>query len=578
MLDPGVVRRRWRWPALGLFVGLLGGLAATFVVHDTLDANHYYRATHTLVVKTTGVEAGGTGPVRTLDLAQAAYLVHSTGVTQAVSASLKLPTEGVDQRVSAVARPDLRALEVTAIGLAPEEAVLVADATAEALAKVVESIEAEKYAMQTAQAQQRLDRIEAQLDEVRGRLAANPSDLLLSAEISSLVDQRGLAYEEYQALTAPGGPSGALTTIQPAAAIEINGPAFVTRLRANEAAASASVVRSGSTTTTQPSNANETNLNVAPPASKPTRVFLGGVVGLLMGTSLGLILEIWDDRIRQRPVVEAVTGLSVLVEVPKRVRDQLSRGRVVAVDLPDSLSAERYRSLRTTVMFALHDHLDPTADGMWVGGEAPVVMMTSPHPSEGKTTTIANLSAVFGASGMRTLVIDGDYRRPSIASYVVPDDEPEADAPRSTRLHGVSFLYAPEGASPAEIVKRLGEAVAQHRRSFDIILLDTPPMLTTNDAAELSPLADGVLLVLRSGRTRRISAERAATILRRIGAPVIGVVLNGCEGVAPYQYGAYLREDSRGRSARSSGRRFGEAPARQPEEKLLSNRTSRRNG
>ncbi len=210
--------------------------------------------------------------------------------------------------------------------------------------------------------------------------------------------------------------------------------------------------------------------------------------------------------------------------------------------LPRPRAAERYREVRTAVMFVLHEHLStPNA------GQAPVVMITSPNPGEGKTTTVANLAGVFGSGGMRTLVIDCDYRKPAVAKYLAPvPDLDHPDQPAVTRLDEVWFIPAPRGSGgPADMVMRLRHTFEDWRGRFDMVLLDTPPILTTNDTTDLLAAADTVVLVLRAGQTRKGQAERAANVLLRYRADVLGIVLNASNSndMDPY-YDDYNNEES----------------------------------
>ena len=174
-------------------------------------------------------------------------------------------------------------------------------------------------------------------------------------------------------------------------------------------------------------------------------------------------------------------------------------------------------------------------------------MVTSPNPGEGKTTTTSNLAAVFGDSGMRTLVIDCDYRKPSVGKYLAPVPSLAGD-PDQTRLDNVWFLPAPRNKNNwGDILTKLRENVEMWRDHYDIVLLDTPPMLATNDASDLLGVADSVVLVLRAGSTRSGPAEGVANLLGRFRAQVLGIVLNGCASAEMaygygYGYGYYGAE------------------------------------
>ena len=104
----------------------------------------------------------------------------------------------------------------------------------------------------------------------------------------------------------------------------------------------------------------------------------------------------------------------------------------------------------------------------------------------------------------------------------------------------MSFIAAPRNVdTPADAVYRLRRSIAQWQDQFDIVLLDTPPMLTTNDATDLLAAADAVVLVLRAGQTRTGPAERVANVLTRFRADVLGIILNGCDNADMDPYYAY---------------------------------------
>ena len=266
-------------------------------------------------------------------------------------------------------------------------------------------------------------------------------------------------------------------------------------------------------------NFSETDLSGGVTTSKRVRVMIGTTTGFVLGIITAFIVEAWDDRLRRRQRTEAVTGLPVIAEVPLLPKDQ-RRGPndVVVVDAPASRPAERYRSTRSAILFLLNrqsvverrvgrGHRSPTG--------APVVMVTSPSPGEGKTTTVANLAAALGDSDVRTLVIDCDYHNPKIANRLDPSSTPTSSAARhapASPTCGSSPLPRRTDVRPrySTIIR---DTIRRWRSEFEVVVLDTPPMLTTNDAIDLLGSTDGVVLVLRAGQTRTGPASRASEVL-----------------------------------------------------------------
>ena len=545
-----VVRRRWRWVALGLAIGLLGGAIAAVLDARNQDTTTYYKANHTLLVRNAGTTSANS-------FQQLAFLVRSQEVVDRVAETLEVPSRNVSAQLTAVSRADVFAIDVVAIATDPQQAVAMADTAAEVLAVYTnERVTADTEAVQDdlsariSTLRDRSDELEAQIDR-----STDPAErAALQAELDGANEQIRLLEEELtrsiRSLTLPV----TFTTLQTATPVQINQAAYNRRLQANvNALGSISPGISGSSG----AQASETDLGGGS-RSGLTRLGVGGATGLLLGIVTAFIVEAWDDRLRRRDRVEAVTGITVIAQIP-RLDDQQQRKSPVAVAAaPRSQTAERYRSARTSLMFSLRNGqiltppratdappantpiVDPTRS-------APVIIVTSPNPGEGKTTTVANLAAVFAETGVRTLVIDCDYRRPAISRLLVPMVDPiHPRDPAPTWLENVWMLPAPTGGvTPGAMLASLRTSVEQWRDRFDLVLLDTPPMLVTNDATDLLPVADGVVLVIRAGHTRVGPAERIASLLRRFSITPLGVILNDCANLELDMdygyYGAYDR-------------------------------------
>jgi len=203
-------------------------------------------------------------------------------------------------------------------------------------------------------------------------------------------------------------------------------------------------------------------------------------------------------------------------------------GLPICVEEPQSVAAEAYRMLRTNLQFA------------GVNGELQVLMVTSADSGEGKTTTACNLAAVMAQAGRRVLLLDADLRRPSVhhsfglsnrtglSSLLIREVE-VVDAVQEA-LVGLDVIPSgPVPPNPAEMLGsvRMQELLIELKGRYEVVIVDTPPLLPVTDAQVLAAAADGVLLVLRSGRVHRDHARRAKTLLEQAGANVVGAVLNG---------------------------------------------------
>jgi capsular exopolysaccharide synthesis family protein len=524
----GVVRRRWKWIVIGLVVGLLAGYASTLMDSSVKDPVSYYKATNTMVASGASV-----------NLQQAAFLLESADLLNRVSNDTGISVDVLSQRISAIARGDVMAIDVTAISTDPNQAVQLADTTAKALIDFTQTDQQRQFSVHRDEVIAKLDALKAQRTDLETKIAQDPAHAdLMKAELDSVVNQYRLVYEEFQALATTGIPTGGLSTIQPASPIQINGGAYAKRIDANTNARGQ--ISSGVATT----GPSETNLSSKAPVSRTTRVLIGGVAGLVLGIVTAFVVEAWDDRLRRRDRVEQITGLPVIAELPTLSRAERTSSTIAIIDAPRSRAAERFRSIRTALLFVFNGpELDLGNQGDEDAGprQTPTVMVTSPSPGEGKTTTSANLAAVFGDSGMRTLVVDCDYRKPSVAKLLSPVPDPDdSTRPYSTRHDNVWFVPSPTYlTNPAEVILELRRLIARWRNEFDVVVLDTPPMLTTNDAVDLLAAADSVLLVLRAGQTRTTPAERVANLLARYQANVLGIVLNSCNPAEMDQYYGY---------------------------------------
>jgi len=202
----------------------------------------------------------------------------------------------------------------------------------------------------------------------------------------------------------------------------------------------------------------------------------------------------------------------------------------VVVRSPRSAAAEAYRALRTNLQFSSLDR------------ELKTILVTSAGDGDGKTTVAANLGVAMAESGKRVLLVDCDLRRPGLHEVfglpVVPGLSnallgESGELPVSTTtVAGLSVLTAGDRPpNPAELVAsaRLTRLLARVREEYDYVIIDSPPAGLVADAAVLASAADGVIMVVSAGRTKRDAARRAKEQLERVGARLLGVVLNNAK-------------------------------------------------
>ena len=169
-----------------------------------------------------------------------------------------------------------------------------------------------------------------------------------------------------------------------------------------------------------------------------------------------------------------------------------------------------------------------------------VIMVTSAAPKEGKTTSSANLAAVFAEAGADVLVVNCDFRRPMIHQYLgVADQARRVHNSVIPHVKVVTNVVTETDPNPARVVAAQRQLVEAAKQQFDVVLLDTAPLLSANDAVELVGETDLVLMVARADISTSPSARRAMEILGRVDAPVAGVLLVGASEASNEYYGYY---------------------------------------
>jgi capsular exopolysaccharide synthesis family protein len=557
------LRRKWYLLVVFTVVGAgLGWVSApSSSSTEILNRTRYYEAVHTIIRSNAGASQGGTTVAYQPTLPQAAYLVGTGDVPTEVARQLDLEVGDVEGSVVGIPRNEVSSIEVKAIGTDRERVVTLADTSAEVLITQLDQQAQVDFETARNEVVSRLDRLDGEVNAINLQLINDPDSPQLIAQQRSLAQQYSLAYEQFTQLANQPLPSANLSSLQPAKAEEISESDFE-KVKDDIAAGlpyvtgvAVSVPEGGRGGTGAPGQG----------APAPTRAALGGMVGLGLAVGLVLALDRFDNRLRHRADVEAATGLPVLAEIPPLSRHQQHALEVVAHTQHRSRSAEAYRVVRSALLFAVETDEVPRPEG-----QALVVMITSANPEEGKTTTVANMAAVLAEGGFRVLVINCDFRRPRVHKYLVAEtdqrqDQPSAADPANATRVAVSTTaidrvklitgvgeHDPD-ANPLDVVAMQRKVIQMARGRYDVILLDTAPFLTTNDASELLSETDEVLVVVRAGKTRRLAARRTAEILERFEAPVLGVIMNDSDETpaAQYYYTYYL--DGSGKKKRTDG-------------------------
>lgn len=310
-------------------------------------------------------------------------------------------------------------------------------------------------------------------------------------------------------------------------------------------------------------------VQVVEPATPAIRIGMGLrqklVIGLFVGLFLGILgaflLEYLDQTIKTSADIERALEVPVLGMIPMEPRAAVTaaasgNGRrranlpLVSLMSPDNPASEAYRTLRTNVTFVNAEQR-----------QLKLIVVTSPGPGEGKSTTAANLAITLAQQGAPTLLVDADLRRPLVHRAFNLVQEPgltdvlvgKAQVREAIRPNVVPKLdVLPAGALPPNPSELLGSEpmrrlLDQLRTQYETIIFDSPPTLAVTDATVLGAAADAVILVVRAGETEEVAAQRAIAQLRRVQARVAGTVLNGLQKQRDryYNYYTYYRGERR---------------------------------
>ncbi len=268
---------------------------------------------------------------------------------------------------------------------------------------------------------------------------------------------------------------------------------------------------------------------------------LAAVVGLMLALGGIVLKEVLDDTVKTPADITQKFGLPILGVINHHNPEVDSP---ITMTEPRSPTAEAYRKLRTNVSFTSVDRPLKT------------ILVTSPEPGEGKSTTISNLGVVLAQSGKRVMIADCDLRHPRVHAYFGLTNRVGLSSLFSpaTLMHNVSRQTQVDNLSvittgslppnPSELMgsQRLQEILEKIGQTADIILIDTPPVLAVTDATALASSIDGVLLVVRPGTTRISAVRQSLDQLRQVNARVLGVVLNDVKtrgGAYGYHYNYY---------------------------------------
>jgi capsular exopolysaccharide synthesis family protein len=509
-----ILRRRWGVVVVAVLLGATAAWA-TAPTGEAAEPQRTYEATHTLYRDPAAPQQ------HNITMDTVALLATTGEIPRRVAERMGTSAEPavLASRVEVVPNQQLGTLTIASRDRDGERAAELANAFAEETVRYFDERDAVRREEATARLTRTLETQETQIRELDARLAGGIEGTaafeLVRAERDALIRQYGYTIERAQEQAAHEAAGSGLVTLQAATPIPIVEGGF------------------------------------QPPRSREGRAGMGALLAGLLGIGLAFALDRLDIRIRTRRGAATSFGLPVLAEVPRLT--PWRRQGVVTAERPASYAAEAFRILRLSLQItprmapgptegpaALSHSWQPGKNGK-NGRHAPkVILVTSAGPSEGKTTTAANLAASFAEIGKRVLLVDADFRHaeqhryfgaersPGVSDYLRIAGASLADFIQPTNMPGVAIL--PNGTpvdNPGELLGPDQQLLTHAAKLADVVVVDVGPLLSVNDPAALMPQVDAVALVARSGKTSAEAAYRTSELLARMHAPVTGVVLLG---------------------------------------------------
>ncbi|UGQ10571.1 hypothetical protein LO772_27575 [Yinghuangia sp. ASG 101] len=508
-----VLQRRWQLVVACLAVGLVAGFMLTpdnpkTVGNDWSSTISIVRAPET---------------DKEFPLAQVQFVSDGGDVAKAVGAQLGEEPSLIAARVTSGVDTEAGVVWITAEGPTRADTEVLARTWADATARVFQEKQRAQNQKNADDLRPQLDRLRAEVEQLGKAVAALPPTQQTASVQQSDLTIKKAAYEELAARVAKWSQP----FDDPRVLVQDN-------LRSSADAAT----------------------SILAPSSRPLRITLAGLLGLALGLVAALMVDRMDMRLRSRLQVEDAFGMPVIAEVPRAPRRMRGGHAVLVAARPGSPVAEAYRSLRSALLLSgppgLAFRLGETAPRTGRASSlparrftdpAPVLLVVSPRPGDGRTVTVANLAAALAEAGRSVLVLDCDFRNPEAHLYLGAKpgtglselllSERETDLAhviRSTEIPQVTVITGGAPTSyPAALLLRVGDVIARARHHADVVLLDSAPLLFANDTNDLMRHADAMLVVTRSGNLTPDQASRVSELLTRTGVPVAGIALIGTD-------------------------------------------------
>ena len=512
----------WSWAWLIVLFGLLAGATAYIVSIQTTPI--YQTSTRLLVSDPPAMSSlnySGIVSSQTLIGTYAKMLVDRP-VLQGVIERLNLPMTS-DQLKPTITVEIISGTQLLLVSVTNPNPLLAAD-IANTIAAVfterIRDLQAQRYSSAREGLAQRVSEMEKQVSEASAAVAAQRQAEGLSPDVTTTANQNVSAQliqlesrlTEYQKLY-----SDLVTNFE--------------QVRLAEAQTSTNVFVS------EPASVSRTP--ISPNTSRST--MLAAVVGMMLAVGVVFAVEYLDDTVKDPEDIRRKFNLPVLGMI---AHHEMVNGKPISLSDPRSPVVEAFRNLRTNITYASVD--------------VPIrrIIVTSSVPQEGKTTVSSNLSVVLAQGDKKAVLIDADLRRPQIhhkfglpnrmglTNLFVRQMDVLPGVLQPTDLPQLSIITSgglPPNPSELLTSHKMAQILDRLNQDYDLIVIDTPPVLTVTDAAAMAASMDGVILVAKPGVTKLSALAQTLEQLRGVGARILGVVLNDVKP-SSRKYGYYYRQ------------------------------------
>ncbi|MEM7129571.1 MAG: polysaccharide biosynthesis tyrosine autokinase [Chloroflexota bacterium] len=516
------VRLLWQWLWLMILCAILFGASAYYLA---ITATPIYQATSTWRVDE------GSNPTPTFtDIRLGAFTAQTYAqmmayapVKEAVAARLNLDPAVFNKDVTSISVTpvrDTQLLNVRIQGVSPSLIALTANTLPDVFREQIAAEQSERFAASKTSLQAQMNAIEQNIERIQDGIEGldNPINAAEELEMARLQNSLSLYQNQFGNL---------LNSFE--------------QIRVEE-------------------SRSLTTLTIANPARLPNNpirprvlvnTLMAAVVGVLLALGFVFLLDFLDDRIKTPREVRRLFNapfLGAAADISTGQRRWEPQDALISLHAPRNPITEAYRGIRTNLQFANVDQ------------QVRSIMVTSALPSEGKTTTAANLAVVMAQSGLKVALVDADLRKPSVHKiFQVPQRPGLVDGLMqengyilsSSGERNIRNLYiTPSGQrppNPAELLgsERMSKFLISLQEQVDIVIFDAPPVVAVADAQILSTIVDGVVCVVRRG-TPRQAISRTAESLGQVNANLLGFVMNRmvkADGEDYYYYYNYYYDE-----------------------------------